>query len=394
MDDRYDPPSIFAKAMGQLHDLVAREVGTTDFGESDYLPGLQVVLQSLDYDPIFSDRGRRIAWGEVVGALSARAHAIKSMAENPGFDGHAILSPIVITGVPRTGTTALHKLMAVDPQFQGLQTWLSSTPMPRPPRNSWEDNPHFRREVERLNQRYSAAPNKRAAHNVVAEEVDECCLILRQSFVSNLWCSAWSSATYDAWWQCQSELPAYQYFYRCLQLIGSTEPEKRWLLKNPGHIANLDLVFAIFPDAKVIITHRDPAKAIPSLCAMLMQLHPIMEEGRTEQHAHNMLTRETAKWAQAIRRVQSVRQAYPNQVLDIVHSDFHRDPMAVIERIYAFADLKLTPSVTDDITERIAEKPELSHGTHRYDVADYGLSENEIRARFGDYVDQFGLMPS
>src|ERR1700757_4595594 len=100
MDDSYDPPDCFATALDELHELVAREVGTTDFGGADYLPGLRVILQSMDYDPHFSERGRRYAWGTVVGVLKGRAQAIKSMAENPGFDQRAISSPVVITGVP------------------------------------------------------------------------------------------------------------------------------------------------------------------------------------------------------------------------------------------------------------------------------------------------------
>ena len=105
------------------------------------------------------------------------------------------------------------------------------------------------------------------------------------------------------------------------------DPDKRWLLKNPGHIEQLDLLFAIYPGAKVIQTHRDPAKAIPSLVALLMHLHPIYEEGRFEQRAQNMLTREAAKWARDIRRCDLVREKHPGAVIDVVHGDFHRDPM-------------------------------------------------------------------
>ncbi len=161
MDDRYDPPETFATAIDQLHDLVAREVETTDFGDDDYLPGLSVLLQSMDYDPHFSERGRRYAWGTVVGVLKGRAHALKSMAENPSFDRHAISSPVVITGIPRTGTTALHKLMAQDERFQGLQTWLLDAPMPRPPIETWTNYPAFRKTAAILEARYKAAPATR-----------------------------------------------------------------------------------------------------------------------------------------------------------------------------------------------------------------------------------------
>jgi Sulfotransferase family len=392
MDDSYDPPERFATALDELHAVVAQEVGTTDFGGNDYLPGLRVLLQSMDYDPHFSERGRRFAWGTVVGVLKGRAQAIKSMAENPDFDQRAISNPVVITGVPRTGTTALHRLMAVDERFQGLQTWLLDSPMPRPPMARWAEYPAFQKTAATLEARYAAAPNKRAAHHMAAEEVDECCLVLRQGFVSNLWSCGWSAPTYDAWWQCQDETESYRHYYRCMQLIGSGDQEKRWLLKNPGHIENLDLLFAVFPGAKVIQTHRDPAQAVPSLCALLIQLHPVMEEGRKEQRAHNMLAREVAKWANAVRKAQIVAAQHPGQVLDLIHSDFHRNPMQVLERIYGFISMDMTEAARTGMLQRIAEKPELQHGVHRYDVADFGLTKEEIRERFGGYVEKFDLL--
>jgi hypothetical protein len=280
----------------------------------------------------------------------------------------------------------------VDKRFQGLQTWLLDSPMPRPPVKRWADYPQFHKTAAMLAARAAAAEGKRAAHDMAAEEVDECCLILRQGFVSNLWTCGWSAASYDAWWQCQSEADAYRHLYRCMQLIGSTEPEKRWLLKNPGHIDNLDLLFAIFPDARVVQTHRDPAKAVPSLCALLMQLHPVMEEGRHEQRAHIMLARETAKWANAVRKADAVRAGHPGQVLDVVHGDFHRDPTGTIARIYDFIGMDLTAQAGTAMAQRIADKPELKHGAHRYDIADFGLTEDEVRERFGDYVQRFDLV--
>ena len=394
MDQSYNPPEQFRTALDELHDVVARETGSTDFGPGDYLPGLKVLLQSMDYDPHFSTTGRRYAWSLVVGVLKGRVHAIKSMAENPGFDAHAIVSPVVITGVPRTGTTALHRLMAVDPRFQGLQTWLLDSPMPRPAIETWESYPEFQKTVAVLEAQYAAAPQQRAAHFLAAEEVHECCMLLRQNFVSNLWSCGWSAPTYDAWWQCQSEAPAYGHYYRCVQLIGSNEPEKRWLLKNPGHIDNLDLLFAIFPDAKVIQTHRDPAKAVPSLVSLLMNLHPLMEEGRARQRGENMLAREVAKWSSAVRKCEKVRQRHPGKVLDVVHADFHREPMAVLERIYAFIGMNVPEDTRAAFAHRIAEKPELARGVHRYDIADYGMTEDEARAPFHDYIERYDLLES
>jgi hypothetical protein len=392
VDVSYDPPAIFRSATDQAHEIVAREVGSDDFGPTDYLPGLRVLLQSMDYDPHFSVAGRRYAWDMVIDVLRGRAQAVRSMKNTSGFDAQAIIDPVVITGVPRTGTTALHRLMALDRRFQGLQTWLLDSPMPRPPIESWKDYPQFQKTAALLEAQYAAAPEKRAAHYRAAEEVHECCMLLRQSFVSNLWNCGWSAATYDSWWQCQSEEAAYHHYYRCVQLIGSTEPKTRWLLKNPGHIDNLDLLFAIFPNARVIQTHRDPAKAVPSLVSLLMQFNAVTEDGRQQQRSETMLTREVAKWSSAVRKAERVRQLHPGQVLDVIHADFHRDPMGVLERIYAFVGMEITDDVRAGFVQRIKEKPELAHGLHRYDVTDYGMTEDQVREPFDDYIKRYGLV--
>jgi len=392
MQTAYDPPVQFRTALDELLVTAARAADCDDFGPDDYLPGVKALLQSMDYDPQFSETGRRVAWGMLVDVLAGRAHAVQSMKDNPGFDVHPILAPVVITGVPRTGTTALHRLMAVDRRFQGLQTWLLDSPMPRPPIETWGDYPEFRKSAQLLEAHYAATPEAMAMHYRAAEEVHECCMLLRQSFVSNLWSCGWSAATYDAWWQSTSEAPAYQWYRRCVQLIGSSEPDKRWLLKNPGHIDNLDLLFAVFPDAKVIQTHRDPAKAVPSLVSLLIRMHPIMEEGRLDQRGTIMLRREVAKWANAVHRCDKVRASHPGKVLDVVHGEFHRDPMGVLEQIYAFIGMDIEVDTRAGFAQRIAEKPELQHGVHRYDIADYGMSAEEAREPFGDYIQRYDLV--
>jgi hypothetical protein len=392
MDTSYDPPPLFRNAIDQAHTIVTQEVGSSDYGPTDYLPGMRALLQSMDYDPHFSAMGRRVAWGMVIGVLRGRAHATRSMKSTPGFDAHPITDPVVITGVPRTGTTALHRLMAVDRRFQGLQTWLLDSPMPRPPIDTWNNYPEFQKTVAQLQAQHAAAPEKATAHYRAAEEIHECCMVLRQSFVSNLWSCCWSAATYDAWWQCQSEQAAYRHYYRCVQLIGSNEPTPRWLLKNPGHVANLDLLFRVFPNAKVIQTHRDPAKAIVSLVSLLMPLHRVLEEGRGEQRAQIMLERETAKWSSAVVKADNVRREYKHQVLDVVHGEFHRDPMGVLEKIYRFIGMEITAEVRAGFAQRIKEKPELARGAHRYDISNYGMTEDQVREPFGDYISHYDLV--
>jgi hypothetical protein len=394
IDERFDPPPRFGRACDQLHQIATEESGHADFGDGCYLPGLRVLLESMDYDPRFSTRGRRIAWGNLVNTLAARAHAVQAMKSSPAFRTASISAPVVITGLHRTGTTALHKLLSVDPRFQGLESWLTATPMPRPPRAEWSSHSGYRKVLQQLEARFEAASGLRAAHAMAAEEVDECGAIMCQNFTSIVWTVAWSASSYDAWWQCQNEEPAYRWLRQSLQLIGLHEPEKRWLLKHPPHIANLDLLFDAFPDARVVQTHRDPGLAIPSLCSLIMKNHATLEDGRADQRARLMGPRLTGWASQAIRRAEHVRAAKRDQVFDVIHSDFHADPMATIRAIYAFARMQLTPQVESAMRARISKAPESAHGNHTYDVADYGMSADEIREAFGDYVQRFDLAPT
>jgi len=383
------PPGEFSDALELLHDTVAEQLGSDDFGPKDYLPGLEVLLLSLDYDPQLTQLGKQIAWAEICKTLYARGYAFQSKRRHPEFQTIEIQSPVVITGIPRTGTTALHKLMACDEQFQGLQTWLIGSPMPRPKRDTWEHYPEFQTTVAQLEARYEASPDRRAAHQMAAAEVDECCLVMRQGFVSNIWSCLWSAANYDLWLQTQSEKQCYYYLKSILQLIGCNEANKRWLLKNPGHIANLDLLFAVFPDAKVIHTHRDPAKAIPSLCAMFIKSHELVEHGRRDQRAKLLGLRETEKWAEAIASAELIKTKYREQILDIYHTDFHANPIRELEKIYRFIGLTIHEETYQRMLTRIQQDPERQHGKHAYQVSDFGLTEKIIRLRFGQYGTQF-----
>jgi hypothetical protein len=123
-----------------------------------------------------------------------------------------------------------------------------------------------------------------------------------------------------------------------------------------------------------------------------MHAYPVYEEGRREQRAHNMLAREVAKWARDIRRSDMVREKHEGQVLDVVHTDFHANPMAVLDQIYSFIGMDIGEGLRGAFAQRIADKPELQHGVHKYDLADFGMSASQVREQFGDYVQRFDLV--
>src|SRR5712691_7260189 len=177
-------PEKFAQAEAALHEAAINETGLHDFGDDDYLPGLRILLSALDTDLELTRVYRERVFGSIVGVLIGRLYARKGWLEHPECLNTAIRRPPIITGIPRTGTTALHKALSMDPQFQGLQLWMAQTPMVRPPRADWERNPLFRKAVAGLAMVAEVAPLIKTIHDMVADEADECLNAMVQSFVT------------------------------------------------------------------------------------------------------------------------------------------------------------------------------------------------------------------
>jgi hypothetical protein len=377
----------FADLEEELHSAASRATGLHDFGNEDYREGLRVLLEAYDTDPQLTQLGWQFAYGSVLGTLMARLHTQKGWIQHPPEAQAPICKPLVITGIPRTGTTALHKLLSMDPQFQGLEHWLSETPMVRPPREAWESLPAYRNSVASLDAFFTIMPEMRKAHDMVADEVDECLEILRQSFVSNRFASSACIPSYDRWFLAQSEHPSYRRYTNVLRLIGAEQPGQRWLLKNPGHIAGIDALFDVFPDACVVQTHRDPLKAIPSLCSVL-HMSRRMFEGDAAR-ADVIGPRECSYWRQALDRTQVARERRPDQFFDVDHRRFVVDPLGAVRDLYAHFELQLSAAAEQAMRGWISASPTSRHGEHRYDGNRFGITEADIHDAFGDYRGRF-----
>lgn len=385
------PPERFHGSEDQLHETAALLSGLEDFGdERDYLPGLRVLLGSMDADARFSPQGRQLAWDAVVVTLAGRAYAQKGWKDHPEWRDAAIAKPIIIAGMSRTGTTALHKLMGADPQFQGLEHWLTQFPMPRPPRDEWESHPAYRRAAQWIAGVFDQSPGAQIAHNVVVDEYEECLELQRQNFVSNRWACTWTAPSYDAWWQTQDEKSTFDRAVDITRLIGCHD-DRRFLLKNPGHIGMLDYVFDRFPDACIIHTYRDPVKFMPSICSVVYHLHEAFEgEAGARASAHMIGAREMEKWAAMADRSVGQRRGHEDRIIDINHADFHADPMGTLERIYDHFGLEMSAEAERRIRARITENPE-GHGKHRYDFESFGLRREDVLKRFAAYRERLGL---
>jgi hypothetical protein len=369
-----------------LHEEAARATGYDDFGDDGYLEGLDCLLASAEESsgrlgPAVPTTARELALDALVGRL----HSEAGWRARPTCLGTRIEAPLVVTGIPRTGTTALHHLLAQDEQFQVVPQWISGNPMVRPPRAEWEADQTYKAAAARRRQRRDQVPEIRGIHWVEAEEPEECILVMSQSFVTNMFPSILPIPRYEDWFLAQDETASFRRYADNLRLIGADEPTKTWLLKNPSHVLAMDGLLAVFPDARVVQTHRDPAASIPSVCSLI-------STGRRRWglpiEPYQIGQRELRVWSLAIDRMRTVRAAHPSSFHDIDQRELAREPMKVVGEIYDRFGLDLRPDAEAAMVRWLRHDRDGRAG-RGCAPEDYGLTGAQIRARFGEYVNRF-----
>ncbi|HMP45860.1 MAG TPA: sulfotransferase, partial [Sphingopyxis sp.] len=237
-----------------LHEGAIAATGHDDFGDTAYHEGMRVLLNAIDAHPPAGPAAEASATGVITGALAGRLVTQAGWDANPVYAAERIERPLIVIGLPRTGTTALHQLLSVDPQFQGFERWLTANPMVRPPRDQWRAHPAYRASVERIAAMRRLAPEIMAAHSTEAGEVDECLMPMAQSFLCNWFASNIDAPAYDAWFRRADETPSFLRYKEVLKLVGLGD-RRRWLLKNPSHVFGIDALLTAFPDACIVQTH-------------------------------------------------------------------------------------------------------------------------------------------
>jgi hypothetical protein len=368
-----------------LHEAAAAETGFSDFGEPSYLEGLRVGLEAVArrgggalLEQHFAARARV--------ALIGRLHSERSWRTHPEHHDTRIAAPLIITGMSRSGTSALHQLFAADPQFQWIPHWIAAAPTVRPPRGHWEDHPAYQAQLARLESEFRRNPQQRATHNIEAALPEECINVMCQSFVSMMFTTTLPLPSYYDWLVLQDETPSYERYARNLKLIGaSTSSEQPWLLKNPSHTGGMAALLKVFPDARIVVTHRDPVAAVTSAASMTQIISgKLWAPGEAGRHR-------LAVSLHNITRLEQARIGHEDQFHDVRYRDFMSDPMAVIAGIYGRFKLTLTPSAERAMQEWVAANPQGKFGAHRYTPEEYGLSAGEIRALFAGYIARHGL---
>ena len=366
--------------VADLHASATRITGLSDFGADDYTDGLAVLLESYARDADLTPLGRKAQRSFLRGALVARLLSEAAWQASPAYAAVSIERPVFITGLPRSGTTALHRLLTADPSHQGLEMWLTQAPGPRPPRETWADNPFYQRIQAGLEQHHVAHPEFMSVHYIAADQVEECWQLLQQSMRSISYECLAHLPTYSAWLREQDWTGAYHRHQRNLQLIGLPDRERRWVLKNPSHLFALDALLAVYPDALVVQTHRAAPTAVASVCSLAAQA----SAGWSDTFAGEVIGRDQLElWARGMEAFTAARAAYdPARFYDVDYEEFVADPVGTAESIYGYFGLTLSGQAADAMRALHAEHASGGAPPHRYALSDFGLAPTQVTDRF------------
>lgn len=387
---RWNPLSgaSFSSREQEFHEIAIRATGGYDeFGDPSYLEGLRRLLYSYDHEARLHRLGKLTVVYQTVGLLASRLRTERWFEMRPDSANVPIERPIVITGMVRTGSTALHYLMGANPDMQCLQYWLGLHPQPRPPRSSWEAATDFQHARIELDMMYRAGKNVlEAIHYMTPEGPDESGRILGQNFSDDRFEVVSTVPTYSEWYMSTLHRETFARHKRTMQLIGSYEPEKRWLLKYPVYLRNLDAFLETYPDACIIWTHRDPADVLPSYVNLCAHFRSLFE--RTPDRRRIALE-QSEIWARAVEKGMGLRRGREDQFHDVYFDDFMTDPIAEAAKAYERFDQPFTESAKRALTDwREAHQPG-QFGTHTYSRDDFGESAPQVHERYAAYLERF-----
>ena len=369
-----------------LEDRAMRDTGLRLFGAEPFEDGLDVLCKSLRDEAQLNASGVAAAEADITGRLSERLRITDWLRRYPEILEEKVAPQIFVVGLPRTGTTALSQFLSDDPGARSVRRWEVACLTP-PPDGSNADDPRLIAARDNYEARRMEKPALARMLPVAAEDPSEHGLLLGLTFRNLQLSSLYDAPTYSAWLLDQDLAVAYEYLRTTLQLMQWRTPAQRWNLKNPSDLFALDAVHAVFPEATFVWTHRDPAKAMPSLVSLLeLQRRAGVKHLDKGSMARSCLRLQ----AEGVRRGMAARNRVgEQQFVDVTQSVLERDPIALIERIYDQLSMPFTAEFAARLAGRLAERPRARPAN--YDLTEYGVGAEEIRDAFADYLARFDM---
>lgn len=372
-----DPDELLATAM--------RDTGLADFGGETWRPNFDVLVRALTQESDLHLVGRILVRSEILQALRNRLRLAQHWNTHPEVLRRDVASPVFIVGSPRSGTSILHELMAVDPATRAPAMWEMQRPL---------DEPDCAESVDGVVQFWhDLQPEYETMHANSGFLPNECIFITLHEFLSDHWSGNHVVPSYDAHLRTADRVPAYRYHKRFLQTLQGRAQSERWLLKAPSHLFHLESLFEVYPDARIVRTHRDPLKTLASAISLMGTLKWMRCNGVDMSAAPARLAYGFAHIYQREIAQRSQGSLPADRFVDVCFADLVGDPVAAVERVYRQLDWPLSNDVRERVAAYAVAKPKDSRGAHRYSLAQVGLDAAEERERFAFYMDHYGVAP-
>ncbi len=369
-----------------ISELLAEAIqrtGLDDFGGESFRPGLEKLLQTLDGNH-FTESSRKSLRRRMRDLLVARLNIEAAWKHHPEVLDLPITQPLFLTGLPRTGTSALLNVLSNDPATRPLKLWEAHNPWPLEGLAPGELDPRY---VE------TKAYYDKKIHYMTADSAEECIFLTNHTFQDAQYGFEIFLEPYASFYAGVDRRPQYQYHADLLRLLQFQQPNDaasagRWLLKTPSHICHLDIIAQQHPDCGMIVTHRNPLEVIGSYSSMMMAVLP--EQTRTDPA--DMGRRVLEHLAQQMdHSIETRKNIDAGRIIDVQYIDFVDDTLAVVDRIYEHLSLPYPQLARDAITAYVADHPRGKHGSHDYHLREFGLSEQQVLDRFATYIETYDI---
>lgn len=363
--------------------------GLTDIGDPSVLEGLQKLLDAYAREARFTERGAQMAHGDLVDYMATRMKIEGWLKDHPEQLGTPIERPLFVFGLPRTGTTLMINLLASDPATRSFLRWeiYDGIPPARP------EELHAGRRYEEQQAKCEMAlqymPHIAAIHMEFADSPTECQFLMTPSFCAQVYEAQADIPSYRHWFLHEADYrPAFRFHKRTLQAL-QTYAGGRWTLKNPWHPLFLDALTEVYPDARLVMTHRDPAEVVGSCCSLIKYVRQIYSD-------HVDLEGIGRSFIDTFRIMVDRADAYQDRhgagsIHHVQYADTVRDPLGTVRGICQAFDEPLTSEAEAAMQAFIADNPKGKHGRHEYDLAEYGLTRERVHREFADYIDRYGI---
>lgn len=375
----------------KLAPLLARAVvlaKVKDFGDDDFREPLQQLLDSLQEGETLHPFGRFYIKQMLLGLLVNRLKLVDLWKRQPEVLDEKITSPLIILGLPRTGTSFLFELLAQDPAHRYLTNWEATVAQVPPKGNySWDQDPRRKLGRRLMGFQNYLAPQMREIHNFHLDGPEECTPLLMQGFSTLAIASMFNVPSYSVWLDNACHDSSYRYFKKVLQTLQWKYPGQRWLLKSPSHIEAVGSLLDIFPDTHLVQTHRDPVKAVASFASLCAAFRGICCSNiDMDELGEQVLNRLSHDFSAYLRLRKTCAQEH---FYDLMYRDLVVDPEASINSIYKYFGMELTDEAKQQMAAYLGRERE--GGGHTYSPEDFGLSAGQIRDKFQDYIETFDI---